>query len=215
MPDPAIGEPEPVVTETMAEVYVRQGHRAEALRVYRELLERTPGDERLRERVTELERDDRGSQAETAQWPSYAASLTGGQSVEALFRSLLDHRLGDAPPIDGAERNPGGPMSTGATEEPGHGAPTRPAQDPLSLSAIFGEEGGSGASPAARTSGATESGGGGPPPPGTPGYSFDQFFSGQAAAPSRPSSPGVRPSRPAGLEEDLDQFQNWLKSLKR
>jgi tetratricopeptide (TPR) repeat protein len=44
-----------LVTETMAELYVDQGLFDEALRVYRELAESRPGDERIAARITELE----------------------------------------------------------------------------------------------------------------------------------------------------------------
>src|SRR5688572_29291740 len=40
--EPAVAEPEPVVTEAMAELYASQGHFAEALEVYRQLVEREP-----------------------------------------------------------------------------------------------------------------------------------------------------------------------------
>ncbi len=46
-PPPAGGLPREVVTETMAELYERQGLREEAASVYRSLLDRTPGDPRL------------------------------------------------------------------------------------------------------------------------------------------------------------------------
>jgi hypothetical protein len=54
-PEPAVAEPEPVVTEAMAELYAAQGHLAEALAVYRQLAEREPGELRFAEKVVELE----------------------------------------------------------------------------------------------------------------------------------------------------------------
>jgi len=53
---PEGGAPAGFVTETMAELYLRQGHRAAALDVYRQLVAQSPEDERLRARVEELER---------------------------------------------------------------------------------------------------------------------------------------------------------------
>ena len=61
-----VGEPEPpaaapapdaspFVTETMAELYLRQGHREEALRVYRALLDQRPHDASLRAKLRVLE----------------------------------------------------------------------------------------------------------------------------------------------------------------
>ncbi len=49
-------DPGDVVTETMAELYARQGLHRRAASVYRQLLQRTPGDERLRAKVNEAER---------------------------------------------------------------------------------------------------------------------------------------------------------------
>src|SRR6185503_5584380 len=46
---------EPVVTETMADLYMQQGHREDALRVYRALLVERPGDRKLIARIRELE----------------------------------------------------------------------------------------------------------------------------------------------------------------
>ena len=47
--------PAAFVTETMAELYLQQGFRNEALAVYRELLSRNPADASLRERIEKIE----------------------------------------------------------------------------------------------------------------------------------------------------------------
>jgi tetratricopeptide (TPR) repeat protein len=200
------GEPEPVVTETMAELYLRQGLRHEALRVYRLLADRAPGDLHLRERVAQLEADLAQFSANRRAAAAIAASATGGESVGALFQGLLGSPVGaSGAPVSKSASSVEGPAPTRS------GAPTRPAQDSLSLSAIFGED----TSPVPPTVGA-----GGDSPSGTPsglsggGVSFDQFFGEQAAA-AEGSTPGRRSGRAGGADEDLDQFQNWLKSLKR
>jgi len=54
-PEPAVAEPEPVVTEAMAELYASQGHLSAALDVYRELAMRDPSDPRFADRIVELE----------------------------------------------------------------------------------------------------------------------------------------------------------------
>jgi hypothetical protein len=193
-PEPAIGEPEPIMTETMAELYARQGHTADAIRVYRALSEKQPGDARLRERIRELE----AGSASAPRRHTYVAVDTGGESVESFFRSLAEARPGSGGAVPGFDQ-------VGAAED-NSGAPTRPARDPLSLSAIFGEEPAQ-APPPPKADGPPPS----KPAPGPDAFSFDQFFGG-------PGSTGQSstPARPSGAsEEDLDQFQNWLKSLKR
>src|SRR5439155_391413 len=50
----ALSRAEPVVTETMADLYLKQGHPEDALRVYQALLAQRPGDARLHARVDAL-----------------------------------------------------------------------------------------------------------------------------------------------------------------
>lgn len=44
-----------IVTETMATLYLQQGHRAEAISVYRQLVEQEPNNQELRHKLAELE----------------------------------------------------------------------------------------------------------------------------------------------------------------
>ncbi|HVZ50202.1 MAG TPA: tetratricopeptide repeat protein, partial [Gemmatimonadaceae bacterium] len=53
--------PEVFVTETMAELYLQQGFRDEALSVYRKLAEQNPDDASIRERIASLEGGGRSS----------------------------------------------------------------------------------------------------------------------------------------------------------
>jgi tetratricopeptide (TPR) repeat protein len=201
VPDPVVAaEPELVVTETMAEVLLRQGHPAEALRVYRELEARNAGDARLRRKIAELEEASRPAPPEPA--PSeaapaepapprrqYTAAETGGQSVGDFFRALLAAR----PPAATAA-----PARAAAAAPPERsGAPTRPAADALSLSSVFGEEN-SPLPPAVPA----------PAPPS--GVSFDDFYSPPAGA-----NPAPKSRAPDPKSDDLDQFHAWLQNLKR
>jgi hypothetical protein len=186
--EPVVREPEPVMTESMAELYARQGHVTDALKVYRALAAQQPGETRFRDRISELE----AAQAPRPRRTGVAAVETGGESVGSFFRSLSSARPG----IMG--------LAAAAAEQgkpAGKGAPTRPASDALSLSAIFGEE------PARTQPPPTPEP---PSPAATDAFSFDQFFGKPGAETARPSSESGKPS-----DEDLDQFQAWLKSLKR
>lgn len=225
----ALSRAEPVVTETMAELYLRQGHRDEALRVYQALLAQRPGDARLAARVAGLMSGaSRVSGAETGESvPTFLRRILAGRplardagGVESLG-SPLDGAFAIAPP----ELEP-------APEIVAPGEASRPADDSITLDAVFGEEGprsavvaDASAPPPAEPAPATPPAP--PPPPG--GFSFDQFFSPPpapaAGAPSPSVEAGVPPAAPARgsgsrgrppLEDegDLDQFQAWLRGLK-
>jgi hypothetical protein len=193
LPEPlTVPEPEPVVTETMAEVLRDQGHSADALRVYRELESRSAGNPRLREKIAELEEAARALMS--APRHSYLARETQGLSVADFFRDLLAAR----PPAIASPQPVPAPSSAQPAPEV-TGAPTRPATETLSLSAVFGEEG-TPTPPAVP----------GPAAPAGSGVSYDEFFGGQAAAGAQR---GGRTSD--SKSDDLDQFHAWLQNLKR
>lgn len=221
---------EPVLTETMAELYLKQGHEQDALRVYRALLAQRPNDARLRSKVEQL---------------SPGGKKRSGVSARGFLKNILSGRGGAAAPVASQSTlaaafdvaGPGGTL----------GEPSHPAQDTISLDSVFGEEAARRA-PVAGTSGTGGTGGTGrtggtdagqPAAPAadaskTGGFSFDEFFAGgktahaeRAEAPE--SKPGAtsadapakapgrtsgRTQRPAEDEADADQFQQWLKKLK-
>ena len=187
-----------IVTESMAELFLRQGHRGEALRVYRQLYQRSRDDLRLREKVDSLETELAEEEVAPPSRAPYEAPDTS-RSVAAFLSGILDARPADAPAAWGSGAGAPQPVDPAATAaEPGEAAPTRPASDHLSLSAVFGEDGSPvpPASPSAST-------------PSEEGISFDAFFGGD-------ESGGAPRTRAAAREDDdLDQFQNWLQNLKR
>jgi tetratricopeptide (TPR) repeat protein len=207
-------EPEPVATETMAELYLSQGHRLEALGIYRLLLAEQPDDVRLKEKVAALEEEDQRPASPRDGVPSdYAATSRGGQSIAEFFRVLLasrpdteaPHAVGSPPAAEGQPLEAAEPSDAASPSAAGSlGEPTRPAHDRLLLSSVFGEDT-SPVPPAMPSSGA----GGGA---STGRFSFDAFFGGQrgeSVQPPEAASGGTRVE-----EEDLDQFQAWLQSLK-
>jgi len=89
-PPPRVTPSQPFVTETMAELYMKQGFREQALDVYKLLLAASPDNQRLRDRVAELQpREDADS----------------GPNVREFFARL-------------AARRPGGTGAIAAAAEP-------------------------------------------------------------------------------------------------
>jgi tetratricopeptide (TPR) repeat protein len=214
-------EPEPVVTETMAELYAQQGLLAEARDTYRQLLAQRPGDAGLKARLAAL--DDRVKPGLVAPAPAPAqpprralvAAETGGPSVRDFLADVFAggpsgsasaEGLGAAvQPARAAAPAPPPPASQPTLMEiafekgepaSGSGEPTRRASDDLSLAAVFGEEPSppKKAEPPSQPPGSSAAGGS--------AFSFDEFFGTQ------------RPSRDSAGGGDDDDFKRWLKSLK-
>jgi hypothetical protein len=203
-------EPEPVVTETMAELYARQGLVAEARDVYRKLLEERPADPRLTARLAELEAPARPLAQPTIR---YLAMESGGQRARDFLSDVLGAREAPASvavsePTEARAPSPEPePMDEAFAEEPGEikGQPTQPAADEVSLAAIFGD-----AAPAPPPQAKPESPDDGGRPPG--GFSFDDMF-GKGDA-QRPAD-SARPARETLADDEGDDaFRDWLKSLK-
>ena len=102
---PSVEEPEPVVTQTMAEVYVKQGLIGAALKVYRELLAQRPEDPELLARIAELENgasDTRDAPVESKK-PRYLASETGGMSTRAFLAGVIAAGISPTSPLPGEQ----------------------------------------------------------------------------------------------------------------
>jgi hypothetical protein len=230
----------PFVTETMAELYLQQGHGEEALRVYRALVDQRPHDPTLRAKVSQLESalSSRPSPP-VYQAPSMQTGAGGGGPTIREVLSLV------------ALRRPGfrpeAPQQNGAPAEAAAGRAARLSPD--AIGTIFGsprisaeDEGAamalalaylelngaerSTAEPEARIAGAparqaaTELsldsvfGTSEPRPTAAPSsFSFDQFFSQRATAQSAtPEASGT--GRP-NAQNDIAQFTQWLEGLKQ
>jgi hypothetical protein len=203
-PEPVEAEPELVVTETMAEIFLRQGHHELALAVYSQLRQRDPANERIAEAAARLAAElSPSTEASGVPAPEpvpsppaepmrYDAAATGGRSVAGWLGQILRAER----PASAAGVHPPA-FESGPRRVPENGA------EPLSLSAVFGDEGPAGpaANPALRE-----------------GPSFEQFYAAEPAAePELPRAPEPEASAAAGAgsAEDLEQFNAWLRSLKR
>jgi len=114
--------PAAFVTETMAELYLQQGFRNEALAVYRELLSRNPTDASLRDRIEQIESGSISSIGMASVSEDVVESALKrhagrpARSVRAFFASLASRR---APaPRDDASMAPSDAPIEPLAEEP-------------------------------------------------------------------------------------------------
>jgi hypothetical protein len=195
---------EPMATETLADLYRRQGFRGEAAEVYRRLLSQRPGDETLAAKLHALEGPP----------PNLSATSLGAESVGTWLRRVAAARVGvppaswpppPAPPAEAAS-----PLETAFTAPVDLGGePAHPAPEAFSLDQIFGA--GSDAAPAPAAAPA-------PPEPPAPaasaGASFDEFF-GEAPKQGSVRPAATPPEQAPPADEDLGAFNAWLQGLKR
>jgi tetratricopeptide (TPR) repeat protein len=106
--------PEPFVNETMAQLYLQQGYRQLALKVYYQLAESRPDDQVLKDRIAEIEAADRAAHP-----PEPAVQAQSAPSPDAP-------RAGTPPPQPPRHRES---ADTRAREEPAYEQPRAPAYD--------------------------------------------------------------------------------------
>ena len=84
---------EAFVTETMAELYLRQGHLDSALDIYRKLVNHHPEDVQLRDRLRAVEEQTRGKPPEqmTPAAPA-SAPVYDGPTIREFLARLISHR---------------------------------------------------------------------------------------------------------------------------
>jgi len=192
----------PMATETMGDLYLKQGFRNEAADVYRGLLAQRPGDAGLAAKLRAAEGPP----------PDLRATALGAESVGAWLKRVAGARLSTAaapaPTPQAPSPEAPTPLESAFMAEP-EGEPAHPAPDAFSLDQIFGAPGEAApATPAPSVSAA-------PVPP--LGASFDEFFGAAAPAPApTPPEPAAAPKRPSQLgDEDLTAFSAWLQGLKK
>jgi len=233
--EPVVADaPDTFATETMAELYAQQGHIESAMDIYGQLLERSPNDEELRRRASEVERQARDAGDEVAP-PAEAveeAPLIAGPTIRDFFRELLDARAVQA----AFEETPAESVASlaGSTSYEPEGSldilfsevATDEADDSaaMSLAQAFGSEKetsddaalqGTPAHPASDElsldhvfRSATPAKGSGT----ATGFSLDQFFSGETANGELPNGSNENSPRSS---DDIAQFNAWLNGLKK
>jgi tetratricopeptide (TPR) repeat protein len=212
-PPPRVTPSQPFVTETMAELYMKQGFREQALDVYKLLLAASPDNPRLRDRVAELQpRDDADAGPNVRDFfARLAARRPGDQGAATVppasddfasfesFETLPEPTAASTPEPSPASASPATPASTPATSAtpastPSSAPPSAPAPSDGSIDALFGQRdvGQSDASAASALAQAFGSGGEEPPPiSGRPArtaageLSLDSVFKDGGARPPR------------------------------
>jgi tetratricopeptide (TPR) repeat protein len=136
--------PEPFVNETMAQLYLQQGYKQLALRVYRQLAEMKPNDQPLRDRIAEIEASQAAeTEARREQPPSIESPIGEPAGPRApSIESPLPHGPGSQPgSIEGPsiDRSPvdSPPTSTPSREPDSIESPVReePRADPEGIAA--------------------------------------------------------------------------------
>ncbi len=210
----------PFVTETLAELYLQQGFRDEALAIYRQLSERSPGDDNLRRRIATIEQGEAPADAQPT--PASIENRSASQSVRSFF-SRLARRPAVTPPSalpDTSKSTPDVPFAAaasalanlfaaskppatdegaastlaGAFTDPA-GRPTRAADRELSLDHLFRD-----VPPGGQASG---------------GVSLDEFYANPNAQPGSPTEPGEAGESPESGGTDIRQFTAWLEGLRK
>ena len=211
-PDPAASA---FVTETMAELYLQQGFRAEALDVYRRLAEQSPDDEALRERIADLEREaapasspaspnaaspDHAPQQRTAaaffralaSMPAPAVHAPAPPPTGNDFSAWIEDALSDAGEVSDEDDAAAAALASGFAADgrlaEARGRATRAAERDMSLNDVFGDEPPSGRAHRAE--------------------SLDAFLTPEGESASAPT--GEEEGR-----EDLEAFNAWLEGLKK
>jgi len=214
--------PAPFVTETLAELYLQQGFRDEALAIYRQLLEGAPDDQALKDRMAAIE----GGQVASRSPDTPAEYRAASQSVRSFFsrlarRPAVTGGQGSAStPSEVTKPNPEVPFATAASALANLFAASKPpATDEGAASALAGAF----TDPAGRPSRAAERELSldhlfrDVPPGGSPGgsVSLDEFYATPNAAPGSPTEPGEVTGSEESGGTDIRQFTAWLEGLRK
>jgi len=232
------------VTETMAELYVKQGHVEQALDVYRKLVKLHPNDDALAARLRQLEADRSQSLhgVPAVPTPEPQVPAAAGPTIREFLTLIADFRPRTGQPADVAPPAP--PREVPRTTAPEARTTAAPQTVGGSIHNLFNEaehpstnHGPMAAStPQERAEPEPAPIRGRPSTPAatelsldhvfrhaTPaagnasqsGFSFDQFFSQQAQ--QEVSASDTQPASDAGggQADDIQQFNAWLEGLKK
>jgi tetratricopeptide (TPR) repeat protein len=131
--------PEPFVNETMAQLYLQQGYKQLALRVYRQLSEMRPNEQALKDRIAEIE----ASQAAEAEPPAARSRREEAPSIESPVGEPAGPRAPsiESPLPHGPASQPGSVEGPSIDRSPIDSPPTAtPSREPDSIESPVREE---------------------------------------------------------------------------
>lgn len=136
----------PFVTETMAELYLQQGHREEALRMYRALVDQRPHDPALRAKVSHLEAELSPRRAPPVLRaprvaPTKGTNVVEGPTIREVLSLVALRRPGsrpEAPQENGAPTAPPAAPAPAATSAATPAAGRAASLSPDAIGTIFG-----------------------------------------------------------------------------
>ena len=229
--------PAPFVTETMAELYLSQGFREEALEVYKQLSAQNPTDESLKDRVRSIEGGGRssltfdkviGEEVDTAR--GFFAALSSRRPVRGNGSAASPASASDAAPVtgpvpEGVLVSEGGTLDTlfentspSLSDEHAAGALSTFAEAVETATPVVQGR----PTQAAATELSLDSVFRDTPMRASANVSrqsqklrFDQFFSPGDEAPVPDSAPIEPPAGEPGTPGELAQFQDWLTQMKK
>jgi len=227
------------VTETMAELYVKQGHVDQALDVYRKLVKLHPNDDALATRLRQLESEHtqslRGVPAVPAPQPEVV--VAAGPTIREFLTLIADFRPRTGEPADTVRAKPPEvPRSAAAEPRPAATAQTvggsihnlfneaeRPPSDGAMAASSPQERAepeqapirGRPSTPAATELSLDHVFRHATPASGGGSLSFDQFFSQQAHQDVTASEAEPASEASSGQADDIQQFNAWLEGLKK
>jgi thioredoxin-like negative regulator of GroEL len=242
--DATAPESGPFVTETMAELYLHQGHYEEALRVYRALLEQRPGDQRLQAKIESLLAMPAAPEAA----PSPAAARTfapvapTGRTIRDVLTSIAVRRPSGTMTahVENGGTQPEPPPSSAAPTPSQEGKP-RPADRLANLFGVVDTSPGDESAAMVLSQAFTELNGlehgrgevsGAPAHPANSELSLDAVFKGDGPEKPAPSTFSFdqffsqratteHPTATSGTtaetaaKDDATQFTQWLEGLKQ
>lgn len=212
--------PAPFVTETLAELYLQQGFRDEALAIYRQLAERAPSDQTLQNRIAAIEQGKIPEAAPAAE--AAAENRAASQSVRSFFSRLA--------------RRPAAPLGSSQPDaaKPGQEVPFAAAASALANLFAASKPAASDEGAAATLAGAFTDPAGRPsraddrelsldhlfrdvPPGGSAsgGVSLDEFYATPSAPPGSTTEPGEESESAESGGTDIRQFTAWLEGLRK